>query len=252
MFLNHNFTFNNIYSRDLGVSIVTFDNDMFHDIGNEYVSEVEVENNLVRYNPYYNEVFSDTNEIELKLLLYNPLTMEALSIYDYNIEDIMDWLITDDFVPFISDDNQDIIYYFKVIKLQKVLTFKGMGYLRVTFKNYSKFCYKREEYEKRVTNTTTLEIYNPSRELYKPIIEITNLGNTSTVNKINDMEIKNLNTNETIKIDNLTKLVLDENGDNKFACCNRKWIELNPKTENTLTLSGNMNIKIINEFPILI
>lgn len=252
MFREHNFTFNGIYSRDLGVSIATFnDNDMFHDIGIEYTSEVELDNNLVEYNPYYVENSSDTSEIELNLLLYNPITMEAVPIDDYDINELYDWLITDDFSPFISDDNQDIIYYFKVIKLQKVLTFNGTGYLRATFKPYSKYCYKREEYEIKVTSTTTLEIYNPSRQIYKPIIEITNLGGTSTINKINNMEIVGLNTNEIVKIDNLTKLVIDKNNINKFNLCNRKWIELKPRETNVLTLSGNMNIKIICEFPII-
>lgn len=251
MFIEHNFTFNGMYSRDLGVSIATFnDNDMFHDMGMEYSSDMEVENNLIEYSPYYKENPSEPSDIELDLVLYNPLTMEAIPIND-NIDELMDWLITDDFVPFITDDNPDIIYYFKVIKLQKILTFNGTGYLHVTFKPYSKYVYKREEYKITVTNSSTLTIYNPSRQIYKPIIEITNLGNTSTINKINNMEIIGLNTNETVKIDNLTKLVMDENNINKFNSCNRKWIELNPREENVLTLSGNMNIKIICEFPII-
>ena len=250
MFIEHNFTFNGTYSRDLGVSIATFnDNDMFHDMGIEYSSDMEVENNLIEYSPYYKENPSEPSEIELDLLLYNPDTMEALPIND-NIDELMSWLITDDFAPFITDDNPDVIYYFKVVNLVKVLTFSGTGYLRVTFKPYSKYAYKREEYEARVTSSSTLTIYNPSRQLYKPIIELTNLGNTSTVNKINNMEIIGLNTNEIIKIDNLTKLVVNENGINKFNSCNRQWIELEPRKNNTITFSGNCKIKIICEYPL--
>ena len=251
MFIEHNFTFNGTYSRDLGVSIATFnDTDMFHDMGVEYSSDMEIENNLIEYSPYYKENPSEPSNIELDLLLYNPDTMEAVSINNCDIDRLMDWLITDDFAPFITDDNPDVIYYFKVVNLMKVLTFSGTGYLRVTFKPYSKYAYKRQEYEVTVSGSSTLTIYNPSRQIYKPIIEITNLGGTSTVNRINNMEVVGLTTNEVIKIDNLTKLVIDRNGANRFSLCNRKWIELKPRKNNTITLSGSCKIKIICEYPL--
>lgn len=250
MFVNPNFTFNGIYSQDMNVSIATFDTNMFNDIGVEYTSDISIENDLVEYSPYYTESFSESSDIELNLVIYDSTTMEAIDIDLVDMEQIMDWLITDDFAPFITDDNPDVIYYFKVVKLMKVLTFNGTGYLRVTFKPYSKYAYKRQEYEVTVSGSSTLTIYNPSRQIYKPIIEITNLGGTSTVNRINNMEVVGLTTNEVIKIDNLTKLVIDKNGTNRFSLCNRKWIELKPRKNNTITLSGSCRIKIICEYPL--
>ena len=129
----------------MNVCIATIDNnDLFNTIGVEYSSNIEIENDLIEYSPYFTESSSDTSEIELDLLLYNSITMEALSINQYNMEEIYDWLITDNFVPFISDDNRGIIYYFKVINLSKVLTFDKQGCLRVTFKSYSKYCYRQK------------------------------------------------------------------------------------------------------------
>jgi phage-related protein len=244
------------------------DNDMFNDIGVEYSTNVELETNLIEYNPYFIENPSEAEDIELNLLLYDPYTMKPLAINQYNIDEIYDWLITDNFVPFISDDNRRVIYYFKVVKLTKVLNFDKYGYLKVVFKPYSKYCYRREENEAILigneidvveeneeiielpTVSGKLDIYNYSKILYKPIIEIINLGNENTINKINDMEITGLANNEKIIIDNLTKLVQTEDGINKFNCCNAKWIELKPK-DNSLKINGLCRIRVICEFPIL-
>lgn len=252
MFIQPNFTFNGIYSRDLGVSIVTFDSGILNNMGIEYISDISMEQGLNEYNPYYTENISDVSEIELNLGIYNPFTMKPMNISEIDMEVLYDWLITDNFAPFISDDDIDLIYYFKVVRLQKVLSFNGEGYLKASLKPFSKFAYRRREYEFNITNKETIDIFNLSNKLYYPMIEITNKGSKSTVNKINDMEISNVNTNETLVIDNLSKLVQNTNGENKFGCCNRKWIKLEPKKENQIVLSGNMNVKIICEFPVML
>lgn len=250
MFIQPNFTFNGTYSRDLGVSIVTFDSGIFNDIGIEYTSDISIEHNLVDYNPCYIENFSETNEIELNLLVYNPITMKPIDITNSDLETLYDWLITDNFSPFISDDDVDLTYYFKVIRIQKVLSFNREGYLRVTFKPYSRYAYRRREYKIDVNGNKEIEIFNLSRQTYYPMIEITNNGDIYTINSINNMEITSVNTNETIIIDNLLKLVQNSDGENKFSTCNRKWIRLESKTDNIIRLKGNMSVKIICEFPV--
>lgn len=250
MFIQPNFTFNGVYSRDLGVSIATFDSSIFNDVGTEYTSDISIEHNLVDYNPYYIENFAETNEMELNLLVYNPITMKPIDISSSDVETLYDWLITDNFVSFISDDDVDLTYYFKVVRIQKVLSFKNEGYLRVTFKPYSKYAYRKREYEIEVNGEEEIEIFNLSRQLYYPMIEITNNGSVSTINKINDMEITGATTGETIVIDNLLKLVQNLNGRNRFDTCNRKWIGFEPKTDNTIVLNGRMKVKIICEFPV--
>ena len=127
----------------------------------------------------------------------------------------------------------------------------GKGYLQVTFKPFSNYQYRRKEYEKKVETSALFEIFNYSRKTYMPIIELINYGDEETINKIGEMEIKGLKNGEKIIIDNLSKIVQDKDGLNKFSCCNRKWLELKPKTTNQFTASGNCGIKIICEFPIV-
>ena len=251
IFLSENFTFNGKYSKDLGVSIVTFESDIFNEVGLEYKEDIMLEHNLIEYSPYYVQNATEIKDIELNLLVYNPRTMTPIKIEDSNMEDIYDWLITDNFAEFVSDDDREIIYYFKVVSIVKNFSFSREGYLTVTFKPYSKYCYQRKEYNVKVEYECTTEIFNPSKVLYYPIIEVTNLGDESTINKINDMEITGLGTDEKIIIDNLTKLVQTEEYVNKFSCCNRKWIGFNPRVMNTMTFDGNCIVKIIAEFPIV-
>ena len=251
MFIQPNFTFNGIYSRDIGVSIATFDSGIFNVIGVEYSTDVSIEHNLVDYNPYYTESFTETSEIELNLLVYNPVTMKAIDVSNTNLEELYDWLITDNFVSFVSDDDVDLTYYFKVVKIQKVLSFNREGYLRVTFKPFSKYAYRKRVYKTSVNGEKEIDIFNLSRQLYCPMVEITNKGNNSTVNIINGMKIIDINKNETIVIDNLTRLIQTKDGINKFSHCqDRKWLELKPRQNNKILLKGNMEIEIICEFPI--
>lgn len=251
MFLNPNFSFNGKYSKDMNVSICSLNQDLINKIGINYASNITLENELNKYNPFYSETFSQPETIELNLLLYDSNTMQPLEKGDYDIEELYDWLITDYFAPFISDDDTDMIYYFKVVNISKMLTYEGRGYLVVTFQPYTKYCYKRVVQELSIASQASIEIYNPSREAYKPIIEITNRGDEKTVIKINDMEITELAKYETVTIDNLTKIIVNEKNENKYANCNRKWIELEPRKNNVLNLDGVCAIKIICEFPLL-
>ena len=234
----------------MGVAIVTFDDEIFNEIGMEYKEDISVEHNLVDYNPYYIQSSVEIKEIEMNLLLYDPRTMTPLKINE--TEDIYNWLITDDFASFISDDDPETIYYFKVISITKNFTFNGEGYLTVVFKPYSKYCYRRKRYIKTVNGSTFLEIPNPSRLNYSPIIEITNRGDENTINHIGDMQIKGLSNGEKIIIDNLSKIVQDSNGNNRFSTCNRKWIELKANSFDRIILEGNMSVEFICEFPILL
>jgi hypothetical protein len=182
VFVEKHFTYNGVYTKDINLMICHFDDDKFHKMRVDYVSDVNIENNVNDYTPFYSEKFSTPDDITLNLIMYNPDTMKALKPYEYDMEELHDFLIGDGgFNEFISDDDKEVIYYFKPIKISKMLTFDGTGYLEVVFKPYSKYCYRRKEYTVGKGNIT---ISNPSRKVYKPIIELTNNGHTSTVNKI--------------------------------------------------------------------
>ena len=252
IFLSENFTFNGRYSKDLGVSIITFDSNVFNEIGTEYKEDIAIEQNTVEYNPYYVQTPSEIKNVELNLLIYDPSTMSPIKIEESDLEEIYNWLITDNFVSFISDDDPETIYYFKVISIVKNFTFNREGYLTVTFKPYSKYCYRRKVYKRTVSNVSTFDINNPFRQDYYPMITIVNKGDETTINKINDMEIVGLANGEKIIIDNLLKLIQNSNGENKFNNCNRKWIKLQGGTFTSITVEGKMDIEFVCEFPTLL
>ena len=256
MFVEKHFTYNGVYTRDINLMICHFDDDEFHKMRVDYVSEVKIENDANDYSPFYSEEFSTPDDITLNLIMYNPDTMKALKPHEYDMEALHDFLIGDGgFNEFISDDDREVIYYFKPIKISKMLTFDGTGYLEVVFKPYSKYCYRRKERFGDAWGSTTGEgnitIFNPSRKVYRPIIELTNNGNTSTINKIEDFTIAGLENGEKVIIDNQMMTVVNENGENRFKYCNREWVKLPPKETVTLNVSGNCTVRVICEFPII-
>ena len=77
------------------------------------------------------------------------------------------------------------------------------------------------------------------------------MGDSSTINRIGNFEITRLDTNETVTIDNLILNVVNSNEINRFSNCNRKWLTLVPG-ENELQVSGNCELEILCEFPIIL
>lgn len=248
MFISKDFTFDSIDNSDYNVILVEFDSDILNEIGVVYKRDITREDGST-YNPTFNVENGEPGDIVLNLMLVdNNMIPKVWSEED--IINVKKWIIKDEFKPFISQDNPDYIYYFQCSNIRKKFTSKGEGALEVTFKPMDCFVYKKYSKTITVDTTASLSISNPTNEDYFPIIEITNKGDNSTINKINELEIEGLNKDEGVIIDNLMLTVL--NGDiNKFKCCNRKWIKLNPGM-NTLNLSGNCQVKILAEFPIML
>lgn len=248
MFISKDFTFDGVSNNKYNVILVDFESNILNEMGVVYKRNIAREDGSI-HNPTFSIENGDPDEIVLNLMLVgNNMTPKVWTEED--IINVKKWIIKDEFKPFISNDNPNYIYYFQCSSIRKNFTSKGEGVLEVTFKPMDCFVYKK--YSKTITSndTSNLSILNPSNEYYFPIIELTNKGNNSTINKINELEIKGLNTNEKVVIDNLMLTVLDGNV-NKFNCCNRKWLKLTPGS-NTLNISGNCEIKILAEFPILL
>ena len=247
MFISKDFTFNGETNEQHGVWLVTFDNDILLKSGNTWSRTIRDESSSV-YNPMYLEEKEETEEVTLNLIsidengVLTPWT-------DDKIKNVTDWLICNDFAPFISNDNPDYTYYFLCTKIERKFTANKLGVLEVTFRPFSNYAYKKVVSVITVNNETkNIIINNPSNMIYKPIVEITNKGVITSINKVDSFEITGLVYDETAIVDNLMLTVLNSNGENKFDKCNRGWIELVPGN-NTITISGQCSVRIVCEYP---
>ena len=250
MIIGKDSTFNDIKFSDYNLYVCDFDDTILKEVGIDFNRSI-TKTNEIEFNPTF--LINDTDDftIELNLILYNSAKNEKLEWTDEILQKIYSWLITDDFKEFKTEDC-DFSYYLMVTNIQKVFTMDRKGYLKVTFKSMDKYAYKKVTYKKTISNNTdTITVKNLSNEIYKPKIIITNKGDNNTINKINELEITGLESEKTLTIDNLLYTVECE-GQNAFdKVKNRKWISL--KTgENVLSLSGNMIIEIICNFPIIL
>lgn len=248
MVFSDKFTLNGIESSDEDIYLVTFDSELLSSTGIPFERSISSDG-YSQLNPVFKESYDVPDDIVLNFIYAIDDIPQEWS--EDKLIETKKWLITDDFVPFISEDNPDYIYYLICKKIESKMTPHGLGVLECTFTPMSHFAYKKSYNKITITSPTDIIITNPSTTEYKPIINIKNIGNTSTINKISEFEIKGLNKDEVVEVDNLMLTVLNSNDENKFANCNRGWVTLSPG-ENTLKLSGNCDIEIICEFPILL
>ena len=250
MFNSKDFTFNNVSNDSFlyyDLWLVDLNSDILNSRGSIYSRTLTRETESV-YNPVYTESIDDTEEVILNFTVVDKYG-QLISWDNEMIKEFTDLFITEDFVPFISQDNPDYIYYFMTTKINRKFTSDNKGVMEVTFKPFSNFAYKKEIYSYNISSSKTITINNPSKYKYKPVIKIENLGDESTINKVNELEVTGLNNRDIVHIDNLMLTCIDKNNINRFNCINRKWIELEPGN-NTLSLDGNYNLTIICEYPV--
>lgn len=258
MFISEKFYFNNIYCDDMGVMLVTFNDGIINDYGFSYSEEI-TSDNTYNNNPYYFEDKKNIEDIVLNICLTDE-SNNALTWDDMSLEEVCGWLITDGFKPFISEDNLDLVYYLKAKKISKKLTNDRKGYLEVTFQPYTSYAYKKYTKSIVVEKEKDIDVINYSNlnKRYRPIIEIENLGDelnlitieNTTIDSVEYFEIHGLLNGEKVIIDNLFYTVLNDEGDNRFSLCNRKWIEL-ARGKNKLKICGNCKVTIKAEYPII-
>ena len=237
IFNSNNFTFNNVYSEEVNIHLVSEDTDIL----NEYGIPFNIED--------------ETSEVTLSFC-YAKGNTPLECTYD-TIVDVLGWIITDDYCEFISEDNEDIIYFLKGVSYKKRFTNNMTGIIDVTFKVLSPYGYRY--YIKEVSsNEKTFNLYNysNSNNNYKPVIKLSNittnyitLANTTTGKT--PFHIENLTKSDTIYIDNLMGTITDAKGNNKLTNSNRSWIELR-KGSNNITVSGTCNIKVEAYYPVMV
>lgn len=250
MFVSKDFTFNDIEGKSKGIYLVNFDSDVLVSRGNKYTRNISSDE-YSRKNPLFNITDNEPEEVTLNFM-YLDENMIPKKWTDEKSTEVRNWFKTDDFVPFVSQDNPNYVNYFMMTSMEnKLISTQDIGVLEVVFKPLNCYVYKKYEDVATITSNTSINVNNPSNEEYKPILKITNLGNSATINKIGDLEISGLDTNETVIVDNLMLTVLDDNDNNKFSKCNRNWLTLEVGN-NVIPVSGNFKLQILAEFPILL
>lgn len=256
IFISDKFYLNNIHSDEKCVVLASTEDSIISEYGIAYNENITLEKGN-NYTSYYNV---DNGEIETKILqfylvdeFYNPMIWE-----ENRIKDIVDWIVTDDFVPFISEDNLEKVYFFKCKSIKKMFNWRKQGYLEVEFQPVSQYSYRTFNIRILVIDKKELPFYNYSNvvDFYKPIIEIENLGNENNVITIKntttgdeEFSITGLKNMEKVIIDNQIGYVVNSNDVNLISKCNRKWVRLSKNTSN-LEFKGNCNITIKAQFPI--
>lgn len=249
-FLSENFSLNGISSDIMGVILITFDDDVLRDFGNIYKQDLSIDGNL-NNKPFYSNSITDGEYITLNLLLVEKDNVTPLKWTKESISMISNWVISENFQPFVSEDNLDIVYYLKCTNINKKFTNDMTGYLECTFKLFNNTAYYKSNIVFNVNGFREVDITNVGNSDYKPIIKVTNNSNSDARLSLNNTELilDGLNSNDTIIIDNKMKTVCGLDGRNRLSCCNRKWLSLRQGV-NTLQVNGNCSIEVISEFPI--
>jgi len=256
LFISEEFWFDNIFSKDMGILLVSMDSDVLNEYGLTYTEDLEADSTF-NNNPYFKGKKETAQTITLCFCLAD-MNGKAYVWDDHKTEAIFDWLIQEDFKPFVSKDNIELTYYLKAKKIAKKFTKNMTGYLEIEFQPFTNYSYKDFVKPIEVNGTKELKINNSTNtddEYYFPILEIENLGQGEIIieNTSIDREalvLKYLELNEKIVVDNLLYVVQNTDGVNRFDCCNRSWLRLK-KGENLLKFTGKYNVVVKAKFPII-
>lgn len=236
MFYSDKFYFDDVYSLDFNIYLVYESKELLNKYGISYNSK-------------------DENELVLSFCYAmedgNPLVWD-----DEVLESVLGWLITDTYKEFISEDDEDTVFFLKGESYEKRFSHQKKGLIDVTFKVLSPYGYKKQVVKIK-SEDGYVNIYNPSnvKKNYKPIIELSNIQSESVVisNKLIDkepFEINNL-SGKDIFIDCMIGTITDEGGKNLIMNSNRKWVELQ-KGDNHISVEGDCQVTFKSYYPVMV
>lgn len=237
IFYSDKFYYDGIYSQDCNICLVSEEDSVLNEYG-------------ISHNDRDGE-----DEITLSFCYVDHVDQPMIWESEV-LESTLEWLITDEYKEFISEDNDTISYFLKGVRYTKRFTFDMRGLIDVTFKILSPHGY-RKSIQVIPSGSTAFNIVNPSNisKPYKPIIEIKNISDSNII-------ITNTTTNKTpfiiedvagkdIFIDNMIGTVVDSEGNNLILNTNRKWIELE-KGNNLIAVDGNCEVIFKSYFPVMV
>lgn len=174
-------------------------------------------------------------------------------------KEIIDWLVTKDFCPFVSEDDTSVVHYFKCTEYKKVFTHEGKGILEVVMQPESQYAYTPViQHYYKVDGECEFDINNIGNveEKYYPKIEIIQLSDTYEDVVVENKSIYkegfticNLNQFERVVSDHLLKSVSSNMESFRLKDTNRKWLYLR-RGINNISVRGNCEIKIITQYPL--
>ena len=253
MFISDNFYLDGIHCDEIGVSLITLDNDIINRYGLDFDREITQHSEVNSNHIYFNE----KDNVKSFVLNICP-SIDNYRKWDRNLIDLVyNWVLQDRFMPFISEDDPYLTYYVKPIKIVKYFSSSMEGYLEITFQPLSNYAYNLDVQDVTIEGEKIIKIDNISNifdEYYYPIIEVENFSDGEDIiieNLSSDSEpmvISGLAKNEKIIIDNSMYVVTNDANENLLCLTNRKWLKL-VKGINFIRISGNCNILIKSEFP---
>lgn len=237
IFYSDKFYYNGLYSQDLGVLLVSESTDVLNEYGVSYMSGEE-EREIVLS-------FCHVDSVD------QPLPWDSKTL-----ESVLGWLIADEYLEFISEDNEDIVYFLKGVGYTKRFTPDMKGLIDITFKTLTNYGYRN--YVKKIENPTDKFIVSNTSNVNKPckpIIELSNISSETI--KITNLTtekspfILNTQSSKNIVIDNETGVITNDNNENLILNSNRKWIEL-VKGDNSILVEGNCDIVFKVHCPVMV
>lgn len=255
-FYSANFIFDDISNTDMGVILVNMESDVLMEYGIKYKENLQVE--MSNNNYFYYSQNSEIDTINLTLALVDEHQHPKI----WTLEDrkkIIDWIVTKEFVPFISEDDKSVIYYLKCVEYTKKFNSVGQGVIEFIMQPESQYAYTPIlNYTYSINEEREFEIncLDNVNEKYHPTMEIIqfdkNQKDVIIYNETLQLEpfiIKNLKENERVVIDHLLKSINSNIEMYKLKDINRKWIYFK-KGINKIKVNGNCIIKITVQFPI--
>lgn len=268
MFYSENFSFDGIDNEEMDIALVTTTNtDILNQLGTIYIENIKAENTRTD-SPYYLFGTKDIEPITLEFAYVDLKTQVPLVWDEEVLDEVIDWLVTDDFKPFISQDNEELIYYLKATKVFKKFNNEMKGMLEIEFQPYTAYAYKNYTYELNCEGSLEYDIKNESTikdKYYAPVIEITKTIDPGDI-KIENLSIpedkalivEHMAVGEKRIIDNYNYTIFDSEGKNMFFASNRQWLRLVRKNKNNkqginkLKITGNCKITIKCNYPKII
>lgn len=256
-FRHEMFTYDGKSSRDFNLYICRITNDTSRIFGGERTIKEEESNNFI---PTFQGVKYSAPTIPITLVCVDE-NNNVIPLEDELSFEINKWLFQDDYKPFTSYDNKDIIYYSLFTKGSNYDVGCKKGYLELEMRLDSGCAYSNLIYHNFTVNgQKTVEIINKSNvEKYSyPDVEFQLLSGNSIVVR-NDtlgvsMEFSNLPKNCHVYCYNegLKHIVDKTNPENNLReNFNKTWLKTMYGV-NQFTIIGHCEINIINQNKIAI